>query len=236
LIIHVTLPYKASTYACGVATTDALRLFQFRNGMAIRSQNVWGMIVMISSTGALERRLARTRHHVFLAALALITTVSGSASASPITYVFSPDASIVVGGGTETITGHFAFDSATSTESSVSITLTGPFIQPIPTTFSVTGPALTSSNRIFAQVVAEGTVFWEVTLDFADPLSTAPDPLSSAGLYFYNVGNYFTDLPVTGSAVPPGSPIPEPSGIILFGGALCVLSFACRLSQRARRP
>ena len=87
---------------------------------------------MSSSISAVERFLARTRHHVVLVALALVAIVSGPASASPITYVLSSDASILVGGDTETINGDFTFDPATSTESNVSITLTGPFIAPSP--------------------------------------------------------------------------------------------------------
>jgi PEP-CTERM motif len=169
------------------------------------------MVAVISSIGAVDRFLGRTRHHLFLAALALMATIPGLAYASLITYVFSSDASIVIDGDTENVTGDFTFDPATSTESNVSITLTGPFIQSIPTTYSLSGPSLTSDNQINAYVVANGVVFWAITLNFTDPLSTTSDPLSGADLDFVNTGYNFPGLSVTGSTVPSASAIPEPS-------------------------
>jgi len=175
------------------------------------------MVAVISSIGAVKRFLGRTRRRVFLAALALM--VPGLASASTITYVFSSDASLVIGGDTETIAGNFSFDPATTTESNVSITLTGAFLT---STFSEAGPLVTSSNdQIYAYVYGSGELFWSMTLDFADPLSTTNDPLSSADLDFLNTGTNEPDLPVTGSAVPSASAIPEPST-----WALTLLGFA----------
>jgi hypothetical protein len=171
--------------------------------------------------------------------VACVVAPTVPATATPTTYVFSSDASLVIGGDTEVVTGGFTYDPATLTESNVSITLTGPFFAPVPAiTFTQaylynTGGGIQASDC----TAAYGNpcyIDWVVTFSFNNPLGTTKDPLSSAGLYFYNVDNFFPGLPVTGSAVTSESPIPEPPSMVLLCGGLAVLLFTCRLSQRAR--
>src|SRR5579864_6204613 len=54
-----------------------------------------------------------------------IALAAGSARATPIEYVFTPDASMTLGGDTEGISGSFFFDASTGEQSNANITLTG---------------------------------------------------------------------------------------------------------------
>jgi hypothetical protein len=54
-----------------------------------------------------------------------IALAAGSARAAPVEYVFTPDASMTLGGDTEAIAGSFFFDASTGEQSDVNITLAG---------------------------------------------------------------------------------------------------------------
>src|SRR5579871_6115958 len=54
-----------------------------------------------------------------------IALAAGSARATPIEYVFTPDASMTLGGNVEAISGSFFFDPSTDQQSDAHITLTG---------------------------------------------------------------------------------------------------------------
>jgi len=147
------------------------------------------------------------------------------AVATPIHYVFS-NASTVLNGTPESITGGFTYDPLTLVE------------YPIPDGFSppisFTGPppyagsCFFDTERIPANAIVAscdsfslGTVF-----QFAHPLSSTADPLV-----------FVSGFPATGEAVPiSGGPLPEPPSFALLGGALGLFLLCFRAIRRAGQP
>ncbi len=100
--------------------------------------------------------------------------------ASPLPYVLTSNASVVLDGYTEALSGSFTFDTTDDEESGVSIDLTG--LAPFSGTYTQ-GTAVTVGvdNNVNAQGPAGGILF----LNFSDALNTGPrtvDELSSAYL------------------------------------------------------
>jgi len=145
------------------------------------------------------------------------------AVATPIHYVFS-NASTVLNGTPESITGGFTYDPLTLVE------------YPIPDGFSppisFTGAPgscffdteRTSSNFIEASCPPS---FVPLTVfQFAHPLSSTVDPLVLV-----------SGFPATGEAVPiSGGPLPEPPSFALLGGALGLFLLCFRAIRRAGQP
>ena len=151
------------------------------------------------------------------------------AVATPILYVFS-NASTVLNGTPESITGGFTYDPLTLVEYPMPS-----FSDPVLPAITFTGPPpyagscffdteLTSSNSISASCPPSfimGTVF-----SFAHPLSTTADPLVRVNEFL-----------ATGEAVPiSGGPLPEPSSFALLGGALGLFLLSLRAIRRAGQP
>src|SRR5580692_9434059 len=103
-------------------------------------------------------------------ALAVITLallaglIAERAHAAPIAYVIAPGSTVVLNGSTDTITGSFTFDAATSTETNVAITITGP--APLPATWTETSLV----NIIPSEVVASNASLSGMSIQFATPL------------------------------------------------------------------
>jgi hypothetical protein len=167
----------------------------------------------------------------FLGLILILLFGPSRASADISAYVFSPGTATFLGGEVEFISGSFTFDTATDTESGVSITLTGP----LPFSGTYTEPLLTTFNAALVIANAPGE---ELDIYFADPLSVSPDPLSSV---------YWFTIPVTEASAtvidpaPLGSAIfvPEPWSVILLVAEVAMVGFlmrrkpwVCGLSKR----
>jgi len=162
-----------------------------------------------------------------IAAAALTAGISGSAFASPITYTFSGATATFSPGDVTSITGTFTYDSATTMESNVDITLSGPVLAPtVNGTYTETpsaGTANASTLSAFNPSPSASEVAFMV-LTFQNPLAGIADNLANVDV---------TDLPpladpewiwestsVTGSVNPVSTPTPEPASIGVVGIAL----------------
>jgi hypothetical protein len=165
------------------------------------------------------------RRNVFslIAAATLVAGIDASAFAAPITYTFSGATATFSPGQVTTITGTFTYDSTTTMESNVDITLSGPVLVPsVNGTYTETpsaGTANASTLSAFNPSPSVSEVAFMVIF-FQNPLAGVADNLASVEV---------TDLPplanpefiylsssVTGFAI--GTP--EPASIALLGAAL----------------
>ena len=80
-----------------------------------------------------------------VAAAAACLAVPTPAPASPITYTFSPDASVTFAGGKDTISGSFTFDASRRVVDAADIVVSGPVL-PIHTTWTHLPPRLSRSG------------------------------------------------------------------------------------------
>jgi hypothetical protein len=184
-----------------------------------------------------ERHPATDRHHVSLkrlliatsalpiAVLALVTVIPLEASAAPIEYQFTPDATISFSAGTytEAISGEFTADVTGLSISDVAVTLTGPGAQ------SGFYDAATFDN-------SQGITFFEpfaaLTLSFVTALGSTSSDISGASSH-HTGGPTFNSTGQTGGV----QAIPEPSSIALLGAALGLLFRRRRATRRDRsRP
>jgi hypothetical protein len=145
------------------------------------------------------------------------------AVATPIHYVFS-NASTVLNGTPESITGGFTYDPLTLVE------------YPIPDGFSppisFTGPPPYAGSCFFdTELIPPGNAIQatcppfvgNTSFQFAHPLSSTADPLV-----------FVSGFPATGEAVPiSGGPLPEPPSFALLGGALGLFLLSLRAIRRA---
>ena len=141
--------------------------------------------------------------------------LSGNASATPITYIFS-NASFVINGNTETITGQFGFDLSTGLESDVQITVTG--ADAVSGNYSaVTGGYAGNTSQISADGASNA-----LTIYFAGPLSGADDALSLVAIPFRTFGESFEN---STSAAGIATAVPEPASMAILGlGAITMLA------------
>jgi hypothetical protein len=144
------------------------------------------------------------------------------AVATPIHYVFS-NASTVLNGTPESITGGFTFDPLTLVEYPIPDGFSPPisFTGAPESCFFDTERTLSNSIRATCPPSFSGTSF-----QFAHPLSTTANPLVRVN-----------ESPATGEAVPiSGGPLPEPSSFALLGGALGLFLLSLRVIRRTGQP
>ena len=125
------------------------------------------------------------------------------------------------------ITGSFTFDTATNTESSVSMTLSGnaPFAE----TYSQATPlGLPMNNTVVAFDVSDNAI----QITFNDPLDTTPDPITNVA-YISNVLEE-NGIDTTGSAVFAPAAMPEPSTLPLLGVVIGLFLLIPRALRVAR--
>ena len=138
------------------------------------------------------------------------TDLTGGAVAAgfPLEYTFA-DASTVLNGTPETITGHFGFDPLTLIQYGADIQLTGGG----PYAGSYAYDAEPSAGDF---IEAEGPGRF-LGISFMNNLSSADDPLASVGI----LGGPADNAP-TGLVCPGAGPcvVPEPSGLAILGAAL----------------
>ena len=136
---------------------------------------------------------------------------SAVAVATPIDYVFS-NASAVLNGTPESITGFFEFDPLTLIEYSALINLTG---SPPYAGLYISDANFTLSDFIAAAEGPAGDLF----INFSNNLSSTADPLATVR----TTGPFADDPTPTGEAVPTrGGPIatPEPTSLAILGTAI----------------
>jgi hypothetical protein len=168
----------------------------------------------------------------FLAALAGAAALATAAHATPITYVFTPDASVTLGHDKETIAGSVTYDYDTGDTLSVDFVLTGA------SPFGGHYDTFAAGTLINALAGGELAAFndpdpaEEIGLFFFQGLQVNPDPLISPDLLQAS-GNLVPDIFVgcpcvsvtaaTGGLELPGSAVPEPSTwtmmLVGFGAA-----------------
>jgi hypothetical protein len=179
----------------------------------------------------------RLRDPGFLAAMAVAATAWLAAPtvsrASPINYVFSPDASATVSGITEAISGSFTFDTASNTESNVTITLSDAF-------HTATYAALSLARPNSSDIAAESAqpLFSFIEIIFAAALSSSPDPISHL-LFTEGIDGPVVaeGTMVLGTAIFATATVPAP----VIGHGLSVLLavgsvlFGCKLFERGKR-
>ena len=131
-----------------------------------------------SSLKGLRRGLQLT-----LAVVTAVCLATGpGARATPLNYIFTSNASVVLAGDTEAISGSFTFDTATITETDVTITLTGP--SPFSGTYTQ-GPAFDMGSN--DEVLAGTPVYFslpDMGIGFAADLNVPSDPLVSVSVEF----------------------------------------------------
>jgi hypothetical protein len=165
-----------------------------------------------------------------IAAAALTAGINGSVFANPINYEFVGATVTFEPGDVTTITGTFTYDSATTKESNVDITLSGPvLVPPVNGTYTETpsaGTANASTLSAFDPSPSPSEVAFMV-VTFQNPLAGVADNLAS------DQGVDVTDLPpladpewiwlptsVTGGVIPVPAVTPEPALIGVLGIAL----------------
>ena len=169
-------------------------------------------------------------------AVAAGLVLATAAHATPITYVFTPDASVTLGGDKETIAGSVTYDYGTGDTLSVDFVLTGA------SPFSGHYDTFAGGTLINALAGGELAAFndpdptEEIGLFFFQGLQVNPDPLISPDLLQAS-GSLVPDINVgcpcvsvtaaTGGLELPGPAVPEPSawtmmltGFGLAGAAL----------------
>lgn len=163
--------------------------------------------------------------------LAVVTTVclatAPGARATPLNYVFTSNASVVLAGDTEAISGSFTFDTTTITETDVTVTLTGP--SPFAGTYTQ-GPAFDMGSN--DEVLAGTPVYFslpDMGILFAADLNVPSDPLVSVSVESAT-GTGVTSTMVTGAAV-----VPEPATLALLGAALGLFLLGSRATRHDRR-
>jgi hypothetical protein len=168
--------------------------------------------------------LRRVLHLTLAVVAAACLATAPGARATPLNYVFTSNASVVLAGDTEAITGFFTFDTTTDIQTAVSIVLSGP------APYSGTYTSASASNSA-SDFVAAGTptlpFFPVIFVDFADDLNVTFDPLTSV---VWETATTFTDsTAVTGAAV-----VPEPASLALLGVAVGLFLFIPRANRRDR--
>jgi len=163
--------------------------------------------------------------------LAVVTAVclatAPGARATPLNYVFTSNASVVLAGDTEAISGSFTFDTTTITETDVTVTLTGP--SPFAGTYTQ-GPAFDMGSN--DEVLAGTPVYFslpDMGILFAADLNVPSDPLVSVSVESAT-GTGVTSTMVTGAAV-----VPEPATLALLGAALGLFLLGSRATRHDRR-
>jgi hypothetical protein len=152
-------------------------------------------------------------------ATALATVVVKPANATPTTYIINTHTTTEVDTVEETITGSFTVDFALSTVTGGPITFTGG--APVAGIYSIVSFDSQKSLHLQAANLA-------IDLNFQNDLNGGgPDPLEQVVVSGTGILDGFSDS-VSGGA----TPTPEPSSLVLLGGAILFTGLRRRRSRR----
>ena len=190
------------------------------------------------------RRKARSALTAGLLAAALLPAVAATSARADtiLSYVFSPDAAIIISGDahgtfgsnvTESLSGGFTWDATTNSLGSASVTVSGSFMTE---TFN-SPPDLGSAN--FRVVDLQDGVGDIVEFAVANAFSLgASDPLGNYNVFgsyphLANADDFATIASLTGSVEPADTP--EPASMAVLGAGLAALGMIPR-RRAGRRP
>jgi len=162
-----------------------------------------------------------------VSAAAACLAVPTPAPASPITYTFSPDASVTFAGGKDTMSGSFTFDASRRVVNAADIVVSGAVL---PNTYDLDAFA-PSPFSIRVQSEEIGAV--SMRLGFADHLVGEPDPIEGV-VFRFEGHSRMGSASVTGDAVPVTASAPL-LGSGLSGLAVALFLLTGRAKLRCRQ-